>query len=258
MLLRHRQRKSIPAGRIASDPAGASCRSVRPAMRPSMRTGDPNQIRCRCGVALKCKPPRNRRLKTKTPLSPGALPAARIVGKPPSFCAKLNHQSLSSSFARIARSRESESFSVPIARDQSRGPVCARPGFVLARLTAPAAREKRAEKGAMNPERHSHRAHRPARASGNRLGGGRIMPFGEDCQIAADIRKRRLRQHPARRRCEYAVRVQELARQVEPLSPRICGEITKSVGELQRPAQFRRDTLALRASPRRRCAPRAG
>jgi hypothetical protein len=59
------------------------------------------------------------------------------------------------------------------------------------------------------------------------------MPFGEYGQIAADIRERRLRQHPARRGCEYAVSVQQLARQVQPMSSCILREIAKYVGELQ-------------------------
>jgi hypothetical protein len=55
------------------------------------------------------------------------------------------------------------------------------------------------------------------------------MPFGNLCQIAADIRKRRLRQHPAWHSCEYAMRVQQLARQVEPMQAGIAGEIAKYV-----------------------------
>jgi len=39
------------------------------------------------GVALTCAPPWNRGLNTNTPLSPGVLPAATTVGKPPSACA---------------------------------------------------------------------------------------------------------------------------------------------------------------------------
>src|ERR1700704_3651367 len=46
------------------------------------------QMWCRRGVALTCPPPWNRALTTNTPLSPGALPAATAVGKPPSACAK--------------------------------------------------------------------------------------------------------------------------------------------------------------------------
>ena len=99
------------------------------------------------------------------------------------------------------------------------------------------------EKGAINAEHHGYRAHRPAGASGNCLGDSRVMPFGECGQIAADVGKRRLRQPPARHCGEYAVRVQQLARQVQPVSLRIFGEITKYVGELQRPAEFCRDTL---------------
>jgi len=39
--------------------------------------------------------------------------------------------------------------------------------------------EKLLEKGAINPEHHGRRTHRPTRASANCLGGSRIMPFGE-------------------------------------------------------------------------------
>jgi hypothetical protein len=108
----------------------------------------------------------------------------------------------------------------------------------------PAAREKLVEEGSINAEHHGRRAHRPARASGNCLGGSGIMSFSERSQIAADIRKRRLCQHPARCCREYAVRVQQVARQVEPVSPRILGAITKYVGELQRPAEFCCNPLA--------------
>ena len=45
-------------------------------------------------------------------------------------------------------------------------------------------------------------------------------------------------------RREYAVRVQQLARQVEPVWLRIFGEIAKDVGELQRPAEFCCNPLA--------------
>src|SRR6202035_4025145 len=38
----------------------------------------------------------------------------------------------------------------------------------------------------------------------------------------------------------------ELARQVQPVSLRILGEIAKYIGELQRTAELRRDTLARR------------
>jgi hypothetical protein len=50
-----------------------------------MRTGDPNQMRCCRGVALKCKPPQNRRLKTKTPLSPSVrcLPPRLLASRHP-------------------------------------------------------------------------------------------------------------------------------------------------------------------------------
>jgi len=59
-------------------------------MRQSTRKGDTNQTRCCCVVALKWAPSRNRRLRTETPLSPGALPTAKVVGKHPSPCVKLN------------------------------------------------------------------------------------------------------------------------------------------------------------------------
>jgi hypothetical protein len=59
----------------------------------------------------------------------------------------------------------------------------------------PAAREKLVEKGVINAEHHGRRAHHPARASGNCLGGSGIMLFGEHSQIPADIWKRRLCQH---------------------------------------------------------------
>ena len=39
-------------------------------------------------MALKCAPPWNRTLKTETPLSPDALPAASVVGGLPSSCTK--------------------------------------------------------------------------------------------------------------------------------------------------------------------------
>src|ERR1700732_5281324 len=110
----------------------------------------------------------------------------------------------------------------------------------------PAAREKLVEKGAINAEHYGRRAHRRARASGNCLSGSHVMLFSEHSRIAADIGKRRLRQHPARGSCEYAVRVQQLARQVESVSLRIFGEIAKYVGELQRPAEFCCNPLARR------------
>jgi hypothetical protein len=102
----------------------------------------------------------------------------------------------------------------------------------------PASREKLVEKGAIEPEHHCRRAHRPARASRDRFRGGRVMLLSQQSQVAADIGKRWLCQHPARRSCEYAVRLQQLARQVQPVSLRIFGEIAKYVGELQRPAEF--------------------
>ena len=48
-------------------------------------------------------------------------------------------------------------------------------------------------------------------------------------RVFTRVWKRRLRQHPARGSCEYTVRVQQLARQVEPVSLRIFGEIAKYV-----------------------------
>ena len=77
---------------------------------------------------------------------------------------------------------------------------------------APAAREELVENGAINSMHRGRWTYRPARARGHCLVGSRIMPFGNPCQIAADIRKRRLRQHPAWHSCEYAMRVQQLAR----------------------------------------------
>src|SRR5258708_34494270 len=53
-----------------------------------MRTCDTKQTRCCRAITLKCAPPRNRMLRTETPLSPGALPAISVVGGPPSFCAR--------------------------------------------------------------------------------------------------------------------------------------------------------------------------
>jgi hypothetical protein len=38
-------------------------------------------------VASKCMPPSKRKLRMETPLSPGALPAARVAGAPLSCCA---------------------------------------------------------------------------------------------------------------------------------------------------------------------------
>src|SRR6516165_10379580 len=108
----------------------------------------------------------------------------------------------------------------------------------------PAPGEKLVEKSAVGAEQHRCRAHCPARASGNCLGGSRVMIFSEPNQVAADTRKRRLRQYPARRGCEYGVRVQHLARQVQPVSPCIFGEIAKYAGELQCPAEFCGNALA--------------
>jgi len=70
------------------------------------------------------------------------------------------------------------------------------------------------------------------------------MPFGGQGQIATDIRKRRLGQHPAGHRGEYAVRVQQLAWQVQSMQAGVVGEIAKYIGELQRPAEFCCDPLA--------------
>src|SRR6516165_6537575 len=76
----------------------------------------------------------------------------------------------------------------------------------------PAAHDKLAEESAIDREHYGCRAHRPARTGGNRCGSSRVMLFGNQCQIAADIRKRRLCQHPAWHRCENVVRMQQLAR----------------------------------------------
>jgi hypothetical protein len=72
----------------------------------------------------------------------------------------------------------------------------------------PTTREKLVEKGAIYAEHHGRWAHRRARASGNCLSRSRVMAFGAYGEIAAHFGKRRLRQHPTRRRREYAVRVQ--------------------------------------------------
>jgi len=72
----------------------------------------------------------------------------------------------------------------------------------------PATREELVEKGPINPEHDSGGPHRPARASSNCLGGDHVMSFSEHSQIPADVGERRLRQHPARRGCKYAVYVQ--------------------------------------------------
>ena len=113
----------------------------------------------------------------------------------------------------------------------------------------PAARQKLVEKGAIEPEHHCRRAHRPAGASRDRFRGGRVMLLSQQSQVAADIGKLWLCQHPARRSCEYAVRLQQLARQVQPVSLCIFGEIAKYVGELQRPAEFCCNPPAGDASP---------
>src|SRR5215469_6105059 len=91
----------------------------------------------------------------------------------------------------------------------------------------PAPGEKLAEKGAVGAEQYRCRAHCRARASGNCLDGSRVMIFSEPNQVAADIRKRRLRQYPARRGCEYTPRLQHLARQEQPALLRIVCEIAK-------------------------------
>ena len=108
----------------------------------------------------------------------------------------------------------------------------------------PAARDKLVENSAMVSKHDGRWTHRPARASGNCLGGSGIMLFSERSQFPADIGQRRLCQHPARRCCDYAVLVQQLARQIQPVSSRIFGEIAKYAGELQRTAEFCCDTLA--------------
>ena len=48
----------------------------------SQKKADMVQSRCRADMRAAVEP------NTKTPLSPGALPAATTVGKPPSACAK--------------------------------------------------------------------------------------------------------------------------------------------------------------------------
>src|SRR5215470_16388777 len=108
----------------------------------------------------------------------------------------------------------------------------------------PAAREKLVEKSAMDAEHYCRRTHHRTRASSKCLSGGCVMAFGSSREFATHIGKRRLRQHPTRHRCEYPVRVQQLSRQEQPLSLRIPGKVAKYVGELQRAAQFRRNTLA--------------
>jgi hypothetical protein len=110
----------------------------------------------------------------------------------------------------------------------------------------PAAREKLVENGAIHGEHYGCGAHCRPRASGDCLAGSRIMLFSEQCQIAADIRKPRLRQNPAWHSCEYAVRVQQLARQVKSMQAGIACEIAKYVRELKRPAEFGRHPLARR------------
>ena len=110
----------------------------------------------------------------------------------------------------------------------------------------PVAREKLVKNGAINSEQHGRWAHRRARASGNCRGRVRVMPFGEHGEIAAHVGKRRLSQNPTRRRCKYAVRMQQLARQVQAVSLRIPDEIAKYIGELQRSAEFFCDPLARR------------
>ena len=108
----------------------------------------------------------------------------------------------------------------------------------------PAARQKLAEEGAMQAKHYRRRAHRRARAGSNCLGGSCVMAFGESREIAADIGKRRLGQHPTRHCCEYAVRVQQLARKEQPVSFGVPGEIAKYTGELQCPAEFCSNPLA--------------
>ena len=57
------------------------------------------------GVASKCMPPSKRTLRTETPLWPGALPAARVVGAPPSCCSMRTLPMSSMISARIKRFR---------------------------------------------------------------------------------------------------------------------------------------------------------
>jgi hypothetical protein len=64
------------------------------------------------------------------------------------------------------------------------------------------------------------------------------MSFGEHGHITADVRKRRLRQHPAWRGCVDAVRLKHFAGQVKPMPPGVFGETAKDVGKLQRAAEF--------------------
>jgi hypothetical protein len=59
---------------------------------------------CSRGVPLTYPPPWNRALNRKTPLSPGALPAAATVGKPPSACAKRSSE-ISWNISPILRSK---------------------------------------------------------------------------------------------------------------------------------------------------------
>src|SRR5262252_544424 len=98
--------QSNPAGLIVSDPTGRSRRTTRPAIRRSTRPGDIwKQMQWQRGVVSKCMAPSKRTLRTETPLSPGALPAARVVGPPPSCCAMQTLPMSTMISARIKRSR---------------------------------------------------------------------------------------------------------------------------------------------------------
>jgi hypothetical protein len=74
--------------------------------------------------------------------------------------------------------------------------------------------EQLPEERPINVEYHSGRAHRPTGTNCDGFRGGGIMSFGEHGHVTADIRKRRLRQHPAWRGCVDAVRVKHFAGQV--------------------------------------------
>src|SRR5271165_2141401 len=108
----------------------------------------------------------------------------------------------------------------------------------------PAAGEQLVEERAINPEHHGGRAHFATRAGGDGLRGGRVMSFGQPGDVSADIGERRLREHPARGRDENSVRLQQFARQIQPVPPGVFGEVTKYVGELQRAPEFRCNALA--------------
>src|SRR5258708_37823720 len=100
------------------------------------------------------------------------------------------------------RANESATSNAPATGCQR--PVAAGQGSNRLVKLLPASREKLVEKGAIEPEHHCRRAHRPARASRDRFRGGRVMLLSQQSQVAADIGKRWLCQHPARRSGEYA------------------------------------------------------